>query len=110
AEYENATIDRGRLWKNMSTGRRILAAIGLGLSALGQARSRQGGPNPALQIILKAIEDDVADQRAAIAKKGAAVEQQRGLYKEFLGRLGNEQASYDMALAMSAAQAKRQIE
>jgi tetratricopeptide (TPR) repeat protein len=109
-EHKNATTDRGRLWKNMSTGNKILAAIGLGLSAIGQAKSRQGGQNPALAILLKAIEDDVADQRADITKTGEVIAEKRGLLKEFQGRLGEGQASYDMALAMSAARVQRKIE
>ena len=109
-KYTEAKIDRGRLFKNMSTGNKVLAAIGFGLSAIGQAKSRTPGPNPAIQIMLGAIEADVQDQAADIQKTGQAVEQKRGLYKEFLAQLGNKQAAYDMSMAVSAAQAKRQIE
>lgn len=109
-EYKDTRIDRGRLFTNMSTGNKVLAAIGLGLSAIGQAKSGQGGVNPALQIILGAVEDDVQAQIVNLEAKGRAVEQQRGLYREMLERLGNKTAAYDMTMAMSAAQAKRQVE
>lgn len=109
-EFTEGKIDRGRYLANKSTGDRIMMGIGLGLSVMGQSLMGQGGPNPAVGIIMEAIDKDVADQRYELEKKGKAVELKRGLYKEFLDRLGNKQAAYDMSVAVSAAQTKRQIE
>lgn len=107
---DEAKVDRGRLWKNMSTGNKILAGIGLALSAIGQAKSRQGGQNPALGIIMQAIEDDVADQRAAIDKMGADAGRSRGLYSEILGQTKNRDLAWDLTLAESAQKVQREFE
>lgn len=56
AEYK---IDPGRRWKNMSTGRKIGAAISVAMTALGDALQHKNGPNLAIEMISKSIEDDV---------------------------------------------------
>lgn len=108
-EHGKMRIDRGRLFANMSTFDKILAGIGFGLSAVSTAKAG-GGPNPALQIIGNAVENDVRDQQAMIEQAGKNVEMRRTLYKDFLERLGNKQAAYDMTIATTLAQAKRQVE
>ena len=59
ADYK---IDDNRKWHNLSTGRKVLAAISVALSGLGDALQRRTGPNLALGIITGAIKDDVDAQ------------------------------------------------
>jgi hypothetical protein len=57
--WANYKVDPGRRWKNASTGAKIAAAISVAMSALGDALQHKSGPNLALEIINKSIEDDV---------------------------------------------------
>jgi hypothetical protein len=109
-EHGKMRIDRGRLYANMSTFDKVLAGIGFGLTAMSQAKTGQGGPNAALQIIGNAVENDVRDQQAMIDQAGKRIDTKRTLYKDFMERLGNKQAAYDMTIATGLAQAKRQVE
>lgn len=59
ADYK---IDDNRKWHNLSTGRKVLAAISVALSGLGDALQGKTGPNLALGIITGAIKDDVEAQ------------------------------------------------
>lgn len=61
-DWANYKIDRGRRWRNASTGQKLSAMIGVAMSALGDALQYKSGPNGALQSIYKIIDDDVADQ------------------------------------------------
>lgn len=77
-KYSNATdewaktkIDPGRRWKNASTGAKIAAAISVAMSALGDALQHKSGPNLALSIIDKAIQDDIDLQVQDREHKGA---------------------------------------
>jgi hypothetical protein len=57
--WANYKIDPGRRWRNASTGSKIAAAISVAMSALGDALQHRSGPNLALEIINKSIDDDV---------------------------------------------------
>lgn len=66
-EYEELgkqKIDSGRVFSNMSTGRKVLFGIGMVLSAF----TKEGAQN-SLKIIDKAIDRDIADQKYQIANK-----------------------------------------
>lgn len=66
----NDKIDPNRLYNNMSTGNKILAAISVALSGIGSGLAgRAGEPNQAMAIIQKSIERDIEAQRAELGKK-----------------------------------------
>jgi hypothetical protein len=64
--YLNQKLDPNRVWKNASTGNKVLAAISVALSGIGSGLS--GQPNMAMSVINKAIERDMESQRAEIGK------------------------------------------
>lgn len=55
-------VDPGRRWRNSSTGQKLGAIIAVAMSALGDALQYKSGPNMALGMITKTIDDDVAQQ------------------------------------------------
>lgn len=59
-------IDSHHWWSSRTTGQKISGVIGLILGGLG---TWNGGPNVGLQIIQKAISDDIEDQKANLHKK-----------------------------------------
>lgn len=61
-EWAKYKVDPGRRWKNASTGRKIGATIAVAMTALGDALQHKSGPNLALEMINKAIEDDISLQ------------------------------------------------
>lgn len=60
AEATNAKIDRS--WSTGGTGNAIMLAISLAMAGLGSALKGQGDKNPALDIVLKNVDQRVADQ------------------------------------------------
>lgn len=66
-DVANAKLDPHRVWSNASTGNKILAGIGVLLSGIGSGLT--GGPNLAMQVINKTIDDDIAAQKNEIGKK-----------------------------------------
>lgn len=60
-------IDPTRVWSNMSTGNRVMAAISIFLG--GVAGGMQGTDNKALGIINNAIDKDIDAQKAELGKK-----------------------------------------
>lgn len=68
AEIEK--VDPGRLIKNMSVGAKVLGGIAIVMSELGRGMMGlagvDGGPNLALNIIMKRIDDDIGAQKENI--------------------------------------------
>lgn len=62
----NQKIDPSRLWNNMSTGNKILAAISVALGGLGSGLS--GKENMAMAVINKATEQDIDAQKSELGK------------------------------------------
>lgn len=63
-------IDPNRRWHSMSTGKKIGAVFFSLVSGLGSVLKRQGDKNPALDLIMQSIRDDVAlqmDERDKLA-------------------------------------------
>lgn len=67
-------------WAKADTGTKITSALAIGLGALGSAIT--GGPNYALQIIDKAINDDLNIQTKNMEKTGQAYQMQRQYVKD----------------------------
>ncbi len=104
AEYANSKIDPAHMWNSVSTGSQIVAGIGLILGSFGQ-----GGENRAATVFTNAINRDIEVQKANIAVKGNAIEQQRGVYADMLRKFGDERTAEAAAKLMSWEQAKAQL-
>lgn len=77
-------VDPNRIWNNASTGNKILGGIAILLG--GASAGVLHGPNLALQVFDKAIDDDIAAQKSEIGKK-------ENLLSDNLKRYGNLQAA-----------------
>lgn len=62
----NSKVDPGRFWATRTTGQKIGSGIAIILSGIGQGLA--GGPNMALQVIDKIIDQDIDAQKANISK------------------------------------------
>jgi hypothetical protein len=65
-QLESGKINPNRYYENMDTGKRIRTAIGLILGGIGSGLTH--GPNVALQLMNKAVDDDIMSQKADIGK------------------------------------------
>lgn len=86
-DLKGTQIDSGRLWKNASTGQKVLTGIGLALSAF-------GGPEAVARtnnIINQAIDRDIEDQKMNYAKKKEGVQEMSGVYNRMLQRFGDKE-------------------
>lgn len=78
-------IDPDRWWNSKSTGGKILAGIGMVLGGAGGGL--QGtGRNPALEVMNKAIDDDMAAQRHHIDNSWKAIATEHGLNTDAFNR------------------------
>ncbi len=62
----SGAVDPNRFWDSKSTGSKVAAAIGLFLGGLGAGLQNKGGPNVALTMLNKQVEDDIEAQKQAI--------------------------------------------
>lgn len=110
-EFENSTIDRGRLFSNMSVGKKIALAISAAISTVGQARSRKGaqGGSDFLNLIETAIDKDVADQREQRAHLKNVADQKKTIYDEMRERMGNDDEAAQMNKAIVLGQYARRL-
>jgi hypothetical protein len=83
-EFGSLKVDPKRLYNNMDTGDKVLAAIGLILGAFG----RNG--NQSVEVLQNAVNRDIDAQKAEIAAKGDKINAQRGVYAQMLSRFGDE--------------------
>ena len=81
-QYRAVEIEPNRIFKNTSTGAKILAAISVGLGAY--AASMTGGRNYAMEIIEGAIADDIQAQKLELQQKGAAIDDKRNLLNDLI--------------------------
>lgn len=95
---ESKSIDPDRRWKEMGTGGQIGTAVSLMLGAIGAALTK--GPNYALDMYQKAVDQDIDAQRAEIAKAQSVV----GLKNNALSQLMAKGASERQAIAALRAQ------
>jgi hypothetical protein len=94
-------------WGRMDTGNRILAAISLGLGAMGAGMART--PNYAMQILQGKIEDDLAAQREARDLAGAHVGELRGAIGITSRLYDDKILQNEAAAAMTYRQVERQL-
>lgn len=92
-EIKNFQLDPNRVWKNKSTGNKVLSLIGIILGGYGHAL---GGSNPALKIIDDEIDRDIEAQKAEFGAKKTALD-------SYVAEYGNLQdASQALRLDMQA--------
>jgi hypothetical protein len=89
-EISETTLDPKRLYKNMSTGDKILAGIGMFLGAFGQ-----NGKNSAVEVIDKAVQQDIALQKSALDSKQSEYVAQRGIYADMVATFKDRRLAED---------------
>lgn len=101
-----STIDKDRLFKNMSTGNKILTGIGLALSAVSGPRAIEA----TLGLINNAVDQDIAQQEKAysIAKEKRSAAD--SLYKQNLERLGDQTQAMLLTKAQNLEAVKAKID
>ena len=108
--WNDANPDRSRWWDTRSGGKKFAAILGVALSGLGMALKGRGGENPALDMIMGAINQDVADQQAQIAKKGQALQMEKGAIGDAIEDAQRRTADLAMQRAQRIDGVKRHIE
>lgn len=108
-EFNGREIDRGRLWRNASNGKKALFVIGSIMAGAGSAMKKQGDKNPALAILMQAINDDVAEQMANIEKAGQNVSMKRGQLSQYRELMGDVEAARQATAAGLMAEVEEQI-
>lgn len=87
-------IEPNRLWSNAGTGSKISAAIGMILGGIGAGLT--GGPNQALQVINRLVDQDIDAQKSELGKK-------QTLYSMNLQKYRDEQTAYAATKAQLSA-------
>lgn len=82
-------IDNNRFWSNSSTGNKVMAGISIALGALGQAFTG-GDRNYALEIIDKAIDRDIDEQKANFEAGRGKMEAAKGVYSTFADKVKDD--------------------
>lgn len=83
-EFMDAKVDQGRWWSDKSTASTIGIGIAVAMTGIGMAMKGQGDKNPALDIIMKAINQDIELQLEAIDRKGKGVTMMNGALDRFM--------------------------
>ena len=107
-QYRAVEIEPNRIFKNASTGAKILAALSVGLGAY--AASMTGGKNYALEIIDGAIEDDIQAQKLELQQKGASIDDKRNLLNDLIKRGLSEAEAEEASRLMLLQKVKRTLE
>lgn len=81
----NHKVDPNRYWKDMGTGRKIGTVLMAMISGLGSALKKQGDKNPALDMIMGFINQDVALQMEEKADLGRTAERHRTALDQLSG-------------------------
>jgi hypothetical protein len=98
--YVNHKVDQNRLWHNMGTGSKIMAGIGIMLSGLGNALAKKGDArNPALDMIMGAIQDDVRMQLADRDKLGQVAAMRKDAVGDLRAAYNDDEAAYGAIVA-----------
>lgn len=106
-DFRGQKVDAGK-FMNQSTGNKILAAISMGLGAMGASMTKQ--PNYALEIIQNSINNDIAAQKANIDQTGNLVNAKRGIISDLRQRFGDERQAEAAQRMMYLDNTKMQIE
>jgi hypothetical protein len=111
--FENHVVDRGREWRNKSTGQQIAAAIGVALSGLGGAMVARdtGRPvtNPALDMLTAAAEADIRDQMADRDKLAQVAGMKRTAIDDLRQKYGDDEAAFNAIMGGYMKRAETQV-
>ncbi len=91
-----------------SIAQKVGSAIAIGLGSY--ASTMSGGPNHALAIINKQIDDDISAQRSEIETKKAQLTGKQNAYQRLRSKLGDNNATYQAMRAGYLDQVKNQLE
>ncbi len=91
AALSKEKIDSRRFWKNQDTGTKIANSLFVILGGLGSALSGNQ-TNSALNILLKAADDDVKDQVANLENRKSMNKAQRTALKDTMNRFSTQEA------------------
>lgn len=91
-EYKAMSVDSDRVWKNASTGDKIIAGFAIALGAMGQTLTGAKS-NAAIDSIERNIDRDIDEQKANIAKKRTDVEESRTMYSDLVRKFGDDHAA-----------------
>lgn len=98
-KYQNAKIDTKRYFAQQSTGEKILSVIALSLGAMGQAFAGPDGKNAALEMINKAVDQDIDAQKTNLDKQGRVLQVKRGILEDVRGQFKDKMAAQDITKA-----------
>lgn len=108
-QYADHKVDAGRFWHDSSTGQKVMMGIGLALSAAGSVLKHEGSKNPALDMIMGAIQRDVQLQMADREKLGAVVGQKSSALDRMITLTRDHQSAMEAAIAGSLERVKGQV-
>lgn len=89
-ELGNAKVDPDRLWNSRSTAQKVIGAISV---FIGGGLGVRTGRNIPLEIINRAIDQDIDAQKANITAKRGALAEKRSLFAQMLGKHKDEAAA-----------------
>lgn len=98
-DWANHKIDPGRRWRDRSTGNKIGSLIAVAMTALGDALQRKNGPNAAMEMILKSIDDDISLQVSEREHKGQIAQRARTSLDDYRQEYGDWQQARQAKLA-----------
>lgn len=107
--YADHKVDQNRFWHDSSTGSKVLMGIGLALSAAGSVLKHEGAKNPALDMIMGAVKQDIALQMADRDKLGTVVGQKGSALDRMMAITRDNQATAQAAIAASLDRVKGQV-
>lgn len=106
--YADSKIDQGRFWHDAGTGQKVLMGIGLALGAAAQAFN--GKTNPALEMIQKAVAQDIQLQMADREKLGTVVGQKGAALDRMMAITRDNQATAQAAMSAGLQRVRLQVE
>lgn len=107
-------VDAGRWWANKDTGQKVLAAVSIALGGLGMALMGKGGANPALDVINRAVDADIDQQKLNLAaetdRRNVSVRHGATALELARAQFSDELAAESAAKAMSLERIQKQLE
>jgi hypothetical protein len=86
--------DRGNWWNSRTTGQKIAAAISLMISGYQHGKAGRGGAPPMLSMMMKAIDDDIADQKSEYMGKRGKAADKKSMFALMMKKFGNEKDAH----------------
>jgi len=108
--FANHKVDRGRLFHEMSTGDHVMAGVGMALADLGRALTgRQEASNPALDLILGRMDQDVQLQMADRERLGTLINLKTDQIADFRSVSQSRLGEYNTRMAGHLARLERDV-